>query len=363
MVRLPNCHLTRTMTRFCRVLAVLTLLGQPLLAQPAAPADNQAVILQYHHIASNTPRSTSVTADEFRQHMEYLRDNGFTVRGLPEVLAALRDGTPLPDKTAVLTFDDAYVSVYETAFPLLQQYDWPFTIFVPSGLIGSNAGLYASWDQLREMGEAGATLANHSVNHAYLLERLQGEDENVWLNRIEQEVVQAEQQILQQTGQSHKLHAYPYGEYDTRIQQLVERLGYIGIGQHSGPINATSDFTALPRFPFSGIYTPLRTYAPKVNSLAFNVKIVEPQELLTDQASPSAVIDFDGDYRYDALTCYDNDQPMKLTLIDEAERQYRLESNVKHTSRRFRYNCTAPGRDGRYYWFSVPWINPAIPDA
>jgi peptidoglycan/xylan/chitin deacetylase (PgdA/CDA1 family) len=352
------------MTLFFRIPVVLIMLlaGNMVRAQPDK-VDNQAVILQYHHVSSTTPRSTSVTADEFRQHMEYLRDNEFTVLPLQDVVAALRSGTTLPDKSAVITFDDGYISVYETAFPLLQQYGWPFTIFVPSGLIGSNAGLYASWDQLREMGNAGATLANHSVSHSYLLERLEGEDEDAWLSRIEQEIVQSEQQILQQTGQSHKLHAYPYGEYDLRIQQLVTRLGYIGIGQHSGPINATSDFTALPRFPFSGIYAPVRTYAAKVSSLAFKLKVIEPQEFITTETSPAVVIAFEGDYSFHALTCYDNDQPMQLTLLDEASRQYRLETEVKHTTRRFHYNCTAPGRDGRYYWYSVPWINPAIPDA
>ena len=47
--------------------------------------------------------------------------------------------------------------------------------------------------------------------------------------------------------------AYPYGEYNPEIQQLVRVLDYIGIAQHSGPVNANSDFTALTRFPFAGM--------------------------------------------------------------------------------------------------------------
>lgn len=348
------------MTVFARLFRILLLLSLGGVA--CAQDDNQAVILQYHHISSKMPRSTSVTADEFREHMEFLRDNGFTILRLEDVLKAIQDNTTLPDKTAAITFDDAYTSVYDTAFPLLKEYGWPFTVFIPSGLIGSNAGLYMNWDQMREMGKQGATLANHSVSHAYFPEMIAGEDESAWLKRIEQEIVQSEAQILEQTGQSHKIHAYPYGEYDTRIQQMITRLGYIGLGQHSGPINATSDFTALPRFPFSGIYAPLRTYAPKVTSLAFNVKQLEPKDPITMEASPSAILDFDGDYRFNALTCYDNDKPMKITLIDAANQQYRLDSDVTHKTRRFRYNCTAPGRDGRYYWYAVPFINPAIPD-
>ena len=34
-------------------------------------------------------------------------------------------GTPLPDKTAAITFDDGYISIYDTAWPLLKAKGWP----------------------------------------------------------------------------------------------------------------------------------------------------------------------------------------------------------------------------------------------
>ena len=342
--------------------ALLALLLLPATALPADSYQSQAVILQYHHISSTTPRSTSVTADEFRQHMEYLRDNGFTVLPLQDIVQALRQNMPLPDKAIAITFDDAYISVYTTAFPLMRQFGWPFTVFVPSGLIGTNARLYASWEQLREMGRAGATLANHSVTHPYFLARNEGEDDGTWLARIEKQILDSEAKILQETGQSHKLHAYPYGEYNLRIAALVERLGYVGLAQHSGPINGASDFLALPRFPFSGVYAPLSSFAPKAGSLAFNVRIVEPESPVTSLRSPSAILDFSGSYRLDALSCFNNDQTMTIAVVDAGAQQYRISTPVENRGRRFRYNCTAPGRDGRFYWFSVPWFNPAIPD-
>lgn len=361
MSAVPHCHFCFPVPFltgvFSRILLCLAALGPTLLA-----AQPQAVILQYHHISSATPRSTSVTPDEFKAHMDYLRDHDFTVLPLASVLTALQSGEALPAKPAVITFDDAYVSVYEAAFPLLRDYGWPFTVFVPSGLVGSNPGLYSSWSQLREMAGQGATLANHSVSHAYFLERLAGEDDSHWLARIEKEIVDAEAKILAETGQSHKIHAYPYGEYDPAIEALVERLGYIGLGQHSGPINATSDFAALPRFPFSGIYAPLRTFAPKVESLAFDLRQIEPAGPVTDVARPLAVLEFTGNYRWDALACYVNDRPMQVEHVAGTGQRFRVSPSSDLVGRRFRYNCTAPGRDGRYYWYSVPWFNPAQPD-
>jgi biofilm PGA synthesis lipoprotein PgaB len=327
-----------------------------------AQGEPQAVILQYHHVHTATPPVTSISPADLRVHLQYLKDEGFAVLPLEQVVEALRSGAGLPDRSAVISFDDGYLSVYEAAYPLLQEFGYPFTIFVTAGLVASNSKLYASWDQLREMGEAGATLANHTVSHAYLVERTPGLDDAQWLEGVTHEIVDAEAKILAETGQSHRLLAYPYGEYDPALQDLVRQLGYVGIGQHSGPINASSDFTALPRFPFSGIYASMNTFPTKVQSLAFNVSIVEPASPVTSDRSPPAELQFSGDYRFDALNCFNNNQAMQVTAVAGAARRFRIATTVVNEARRFRYNCTAPGADGRFYWFSVPFLNPAVAD-
>lgn len=323
----------------------------------------QAVILQYHHVDSRTPPSTSLPVEDFRTHMAYLRDNGFTVLRMEAVIKALQDGSPLPDRSAVITFDDAYVSVHDAALPVLREFGYPFTVFITAGLVGSNNRLYATWDQLRAMADADGTLANHSMTHPYMLERLPGEDAAAWRERQRREIEDAEALIEARTGQSHRLFAYPYGEYDPDIQQLLRELDYVGIGQHSGPISAASDFTALPRFPFSGIYASMNTFPDKVRSLAFDVRVVEPASPVTSELSPSAVLDFNGSYRFDALNCFNNNVPMRITAVDAAEGIYRVETGEENRGRRFRYNCTAPGPEGRFFWYSVPWVNSAVREA
>lgn len=346
---------------FRRFLPVLALFFAPFAGAQDTPAAS-AVILQYHHVSSNTPRITSVTLDEFRTHMEYLRDNGFSVLPLEDIVSALREGSPLPDRSVAITFDDGYRNNYDAAYPLLREFGWPFTLFISSDLVGSNDALYLNWEQIREMAANGATIANHGLTHLYLLAREEGEDDTAWIRRIEREIVDAEARIEKETGQNHRLFAYPYGEYDDTIQQLVSRLGFTGLGQHSGAINASSDFTALPRFPFSGIYASMNTFTVKVQSLAFDVKLLEPTTPVTDEQQPPALLDFNGNYRFDALNCFNNDVRMEVKLVDEAEQHYRVTPLVPSNGRRFRYNCTAPAREGRFYWYSVPWVNPALDD-
>ena len=343
------------------LLMPLLMLSRATWAQEASGAlPAQAVILQYHHVDSRTPPSTSLDSETFRTHMHYLRDNGFAVLRLEEVVDALRTGASLPDRSAVITFDDAYVSVYDTALPILAELDFPFTVFVTAGLVGSNNRLYATWEQLRMLGDAGATLANHTMTHPYLLERLPGEAAASWLERVRHEIEDAEALIAAETGHNFRLLAYPYGEYNPEIQQLVETLGYIGIGQHSGPISAASDFTALPRFPFSGIFASMNTFPTKVDSLAFDVRVTEPASPVTASPTPFAVLDFNADYRFDALNCFNNNEPMQVRALNAAEGIYRVETTVENRSRRFRYNCTAPGPGGRFFWYSIPWVNPTV---
>ena len=62
------------------------------------------------------------------------------------------------------------------------------------------------------------------------------------------------------------------------------------------------------------------------------------------------------------MTCFHNNERMQITVEDAEAQRYRLKSPTTSNTRRFHYNCTAPGRDGRYYWYSVLWINPAIPE-
>ena len=97
--------------------AAFTLLCRP----PALPAADHAVVLQYHHVDSDTPASTSVTPSQFESHLKYLKEGGFTVWPLERIVGGLREGRELPEKCVGITMDDAYTSVYEKAFPLLTE--------------------------------------------------------------------------------------------------------------------------------------------------------------------------------------------------------------------------------------------------
>ncbi len=131
----------------------------------SAPAFS-AVILQYHHVSTTTPASTSISPTLFVAHLDYIEQNNYEVWALPKVIGYLKAANDLPDNVVVITFDDAYDSIYEAAYPLLKQKKMPFTVFVATEPAQQKLKSFMTWAQLREISEHGATVANHTHTHA-----------------------------------------------------------------------------------------------------------------------------------------------------------------------------------------------------
>ena len=333
-----------------------------LLVSLSAASAEHGVLLQYHHISTETPPSTSTSPEDFRRHLEYLRDNDFNVMPLDEMLQSLKSRQPIPDKSVAITFDDGYISIYSEAFPVLQSFGFPFTLFISTQPIDDNQNGFMNWDQVREMSEAGVLIANHMVNHFYMLDREPGETDSVWLERQRQELLAAEERIRINTGQSLKYLAYPFGEFDTTIKAMLAEEGFIGIAQNSGAIGFDSDFLALPRYPLGGSFADLETATVKFDSLAFSVSDLEPENPVTDSASPGARLRFNpGQYNLSQIGCFANSRPIPMNWIDRESGLVELVPEESYSGRRFRYICTAPlPGSRRYFWYSLQWINPDI---
>ncbi|MDK1024359.1 MAG: polysaccharide deacetylase family protein [Gammaproteobacteria bacterium] len=347
---------SRTMSIVQIFLLPFTCITHMALAEAAIPA--HAVILQYHHVSAETPTLTSIHPDEFQAHLDHLQQQKFIIWSLDRIIDAIIEHKPIPDKTVAITFDDAYLSVYKIATPLLKAMDWPFTVFVSSNLIDSNRNLYMSWSQLREIQADGALIANHTMNHTHLLRHLAGETEQQWRDRIIGEIQGARLKIKQETGTDTNLFAYPYGEFDAVIKTMVKDLGIVAFGQHSGPLAYSSDLQALPRFPASGAYSDLDSLKLKLNTLPFPIRSSLPNPLLPiEDVRPILEVELDpGEYLFDQLACYTSQQG-RNAVLDRLNFRFRTRSNAPLAVGRSRYNCTMPEKDGRrYYWFSQPWI-------
>lgn len=338
-----------------RYLPVVFLTLSSLLAPAQA-----AVMLIYHHVATDTPRVTSVTPDEFRSHLQYLKDHDFQVIGLDVLIKQLTEKQPVADNAVVITFDDSYENNFSSAHPILKEFGYPYTLFISPGSIDKQDGPLLNWQQVKQMSDDGVLIANHAMWHEHMAQPEAGETVADWRERMRSSILQAQQRIKDETGQQHNWLAYPYGEYSRDLEALVSELGFIGIGQHSGAIGNSTVLTHIPRFPAAGQYADISKLAQKFRSLAFDISSehqVDP--LVAGNNPPTLRLSFASkDFHPRLLQCYLGGEPMQLNWVDDNTLQVKAGSEL-HKGRS-RYNCTAPAlsKKGYYYWFSQPWISP-----
>jgi peptidoglycan/xylan/chitin deacetylase (PgdA/CDA1 family) len=322
---------------------------------------NSFNILLYHHISSTMPRSTSLTAQEFEAHLQYLKDNDYQVLDLATALAAVQAAQPLPNKAIVITFDDAWRDIYEQGLPLLQAFDYPFTVFVNTDPIDQNNRYAMTWDMLRDLKQQGVTLANHTRDHDYLVRKPNYDD--AWLSNTLANIDHAQMRLETELGATPKWLAYPFGEYNNPLKQALKAKGYIAFGQQSGGVAAFSDWQALPRFPAAGRYSNLKTLKTKMASqpLPANYSRFPEPVIRTDQGQleqPKLSVSLSQPQRLGVrqqLSCFITGTVHKPQWQDKLN--FTLQAQEALGKGRNRYNCTAPiWGQKNYYWLSHQWL-------
>src|SRR5690606_7278613 len=319
----------------------------PLLA-------SAAVILQYHHVAEDTPPATSVTPAQFAEHLPALAHEGFEVVPLTELFDRVRDGLAPREKVAAITFDDGYHNFLTEALPLLDRHGWKAAIFVTTGDVGKGGMLDV--EDLRAIKARGHLILNHTQRHPHLVRRHEGESRKQWLHRVEQEITGAQTQLESWLGESvPNILAYPYGEQDSDVRKLLQRLGYIGVGQHTGALDAAVDWQQVPRIPVNRRYADWTSLRDKVLALPMPVTVVSPKDGVTESEAPELSMQLPVSWRNRALNCFASGAaitPQKK--VDDDAVSLTLQANIPVG--RSRYTCTASAGDGRFYWFSWVWM-------
>ncbi|WP_353518073.1 polysaccharide deacetylase family protein [Thalassotalea sp. SU-HH00458] len=319
-----------------------------------------AVILQYHHVSDDSPASTSISPAQFEAHMQYLADNSFRVVPLSELMNSIKKQQAIPDKTVAITFDDAYLDILTQGKPILDKFNYPFTIFINPGIINQNSSQYLSWLQLKKMADDGVIIANHGFNHDSFARIPKNLTEAEWLDHLKTLLNQAEKIIEENTGQSWRYFAYPYGEYTPAIQRMLKEHDFIAFSQQSGAVGFGTDLTAVPRFPASKPYDNLTTLRDKLHALPFSMTLTdESTETIypinsLESSTFNVIVD---DFNKSQLNCYVTG--IGRQNIDwQTENSFMITFNAPLPSGRVRANCTAPSKSkpGRYYWYSKPWF-------
>jgi peptidoglycan/xylan/chitin deacetylase (PgdA/CDA1 family) len=218
-------------------------------------------ILMYHSISKEDESGIhsyyrTVTSPQiFSEHLRYLHANGFRTCSLDEAIDHLQQKCHDTTKRVVITFDDAYADFYRRAFPLIDQFGFSATVFLPTGYIGDRPMQFKyrdclTWSEVRELQRHGVVFGSHTVSHPQLWE--------LSAKAVEEEVVRSKRTIEDKTGCAVTSFAYPFAFPQTdagfirRLRESLLRARYRnGVCTIVGRANRNSDRLFMERLPMN----------------------------------------------------------------------------------------------------------------
>ena len=184
-------------------------------------------VLSYHHFALTGADRMTVTQAAFEEQMKFLKEKGYRVISLNQFIDFLEFKRPIPKKSVVITIDDGWRSTYEIAFPILKKYGYPATLFVYTDLIvGSKKTL--TWDLIQEMAGQGLDIQGHMKTHRNLTVAEKKETFKEYFEAIDKELIVSGGIIKNRVNRDVHYLAYPYGETNHLVIELIKKHGYQG---------------------------------------------------------------------------------------------------------------------------------------
>ncbi len=317
----------------------------PLHAQNAVESHG-AVVLVYHRFGEDDIPSTNIRIEQFEEQLLLLKNGGFHFISLPDLVAKLKSGAAIPDKSIIFTADDAYASIASEGWPRLKAAGIPLTIFVSTGPVDTGAERYLSWDQLRQLKKEGVHIAHHTQSHLHMVDND--------FEKVRSDIERANKRFKQELGTIPKILAYPYGEYSVALKQNIKTMGFdAAFAQYSSVIHSKSDHYALPRFPVNERYGAIDRFKLISSAKAIVTHDVSPQAILLTADTNPPVYGFTVDREYlnlKSLACYPSHLGKAADIHRIGDKRIEIRFDKAFLPGRNRINCTMPAGGGRWYW-------------
>lgn len=176
----------------------------------------------YHDVL---PEPLFCFKDEFEKHMTYLYENGYTTLTIQQVVDFYYNNRPIPEKSVLLTFDDAYKSVLLNAYTVLKKYNFHAVSFVVLGWLFDEPQVYTqeysvcmSRDELLSMSDV-----FEYCNHTNLMHTRKGIESAVMTEGKEKFL--ADFRECEAFVNTKKVFAYPFGLYSKENVDWLKESG------------------------------------------------------------------------------------------------------------------------------------------
>ncbi len=183
-------------------------------------ARKQVPVLCYHQIRdwkatdSKAAKDYIIPVATFKAHMKMLADSGYQTILPDQYYDYLNNGTALPAKPIMITFDDTEYNQHAIAAPEMKKYGFKAVYFIMTVSIGRPN--YMSKTQIKELSDAGNSIGSHTWDH-HNVKKYQGKD---WEVQIEK----PSKTLEDITGKKITDFAFPFGLWNPEaIPELKKR--------------------------------------------------------------------------------------------------------------------------------------------
>ena len=312
----------------------------------------------YHRFGDSRYPSTNIPIEDFKAQLAYLKESGFEVLTFSDAIGYLKDDRP-EKKIAVITIDDGFKSFYENGLPLLEAYGFPATLFINTETVGGSS--YMDWAEIKDAIERGIEIGNHTHSHAFFLNM----DPKERYRNFDREISLCQELIEENLGIKPTVFAYPYGEFDEKMQEMVQKAGFhAAAAQNSGVIGSDTDLMACPRFPMASGFSNINEFKLKANAHPLKVAGAPEYHVLTENFKPELNLTIQKEnLRLNEMQCFIQGGSCNLAINKKENSEYSIvttpEKSIQNR-RRTLYTLTVQDSDNKWYWYSHLWINPAI---
>ena len=202
--------------------------AHPLQSNSTATLDARVVVarstvavLCYHQIQPSTKKGSRWTASittptsRFADHIRALKKAGYHAITPEQLSSHLVNGTELPAKPVLITFDDGTRPQWTVAGPILRKAGYTATYFLMTVVL--NKGGWLRDSDLRAMRTAGMTIGSHTWDH-HDVRHYSAKDWKVQLRGSMATLAKA-------TGEPVTTLAYPYGAWNKAALGPVAKSG------------------------------------------------------------------------------------------------------------------------------------------
>jgi peptidoglycan/xylan/chitin deacetylase (PgdA/CDA1 family) len=207
-------------------------------------------ILLYHRFGPVVADSMTVTTTVFDSHLNYLKENGYTVVPLRHLVNyQLGKGTPPPARSVVIVADDGHKTVYTEMLPVVKRHRIPVTLFIyPSAI--SNASYAMTWDQLRELKKTGMfEFQSHSYWHPNFKQDRKRLSQEEYKKSVDMQFRKSRERLEKELDVKIDMLAWPFGIYDDELIANAAKSGYTAAFTiERRPGSLSDNIATLPRY-------------------------------------------------------------------------------------------------------------------